>query len=280
MPIKMKRAFVEAELPEFTPEGGLEAQAAAKADAMLVHRGVVEYLNEVIQGHGAGKVETLVAIKDFKKGIYDLQWETAKLSMESEDLVTKIKELQMTRPPQNLLRDILVDGDPSRETGDQATKPGDAPPQDAVTHRRKNEMANLEAQLDHAKKLHARRVAEKEKELAKIQKKTAQIASQNQQIMSQVADLDVAVKDVEKLLESRGAVAGDNATAAKARKMRALVTQSKLQHIAKAQSEEMEMLRAELERARLRTFPSFVERERTDRVHLPDIGRPNSRRRR
>ena len=57
--------------------------------------------------------------------------------------------------------------------------------------------------------------------------------------------------------------------------MRALVTQSKLQHIAKAQSEEMEMLRAELERARLRTFPSFVERERTDRVHLPDIGRPN-----
>ena len=280
LPIKMKRAFVEAELPEFTPEGGLEAQAAAEADAMLVHRGVVEYLNEVIQGHGAGKVETLVAIKDFKKGIYDLQWETAKLSMESEDLVTKIKELQMTRPPQNLLRDILVDGDPSRETGDQATKPGDAPPQDAVTHRRKNEMANLEAQLDHAKKLHARRVAEKEKELAKIQKKTAQIASQNQQIMSQVADLDVAVKDVEKLQESRGAVAGDNATAAKARKMRALVTQSKLQHIAKAQSEEMEMLRAELERARLRTFPSFVERERTDRVHLPDIGRPNSRRRR
>ena len=85
---------------------------------------------------------------------------------------------------------------------------------------------------------------------------------------------------MEKLQESRGAVAGDNATAAKARKMRALVTQSKLQHIAKAQSEEMEMLRAELERARLRTFPSFVERERTDRVHLPDIGRPNSRRRR
>ena len=70
-------------------------------------------------------METLVAIKDFKKGIYDLQWETAKLSMESEDLVTKIKELQMTRPPQNLLRDILVDGDPS--AAEEKTKPGDAP---------------------------------------------------------------------------------------------------------------------------------------------------------
>jgi hypothetical protein len=58
--------------------------------------------------------------------------------------------------------------------------------------------------------------------------------------------------------------------------MRALVTQSKLQHIAKTQAEEMAALREELERARLRTFPSFVER--TDRVRLPDI--PDARRRR
>ena len=57
----------------------LEAQAAAKADAVLIDRSVVEHLNEVIQGHGAGKVETLVAIKDFKKGIYDLQWEKERL---------------------------------------------------------------------------------------------------------------------------------------------------------------------------------------------------------
>jgi hypothetical protein len=54
------------------------------------------------------------------------------------------------------------------------------------------------------------------------------------------------------------------------------VTQSKLQHIAKTQAEEMAALREELERARLRTFPSFVER--TDRVRLPDI--PDARRRR
>jgi cell division ATPase FtsA len=42
--------------------------------------------------------------------------------------------------------------------------------------------------------------------------------------------------------------------------MRALVTQQKLKDIAIAQAEEIMMLRTELERARLRTFPSFVER--------------------
>jgi len=31
-------------------------------------------------------VDTLVAIKDFKKGIYDLQWENTKLEMDTDDL--------------------------------------------------------------------------------------------------------------------------------------------------------------------------------------------------
>jgi hypothetical protein len=44
------------------------------------------------------------------------------------------------------------------------------------------------------------------------------------------------------------------------RKMRAMVTQRKLATIAKAQAEETMLLREELERLRLRTFPSFVER--------------------
>lgn len=36
----------------------------------------VEELNSVIQAEGVKKVEVLRAIKDFKKGIYDLQWKT------------------------------------------------------------------------------------------------------------------------------------------------------------------------------------------------------------
>ena len=288
LPIAMKQAFVEWDTPELRVDR-VDAFAASSSDAVLVHRGVVEYLNEVIAAHGDGKVATLVAIKDFKTGIYDLQWETAKLAMESEDLVEKIRELQMTRAPQNLLQDILVEPTAAKPpSASAAALDGDAvnkaAKSDAVANRRKNEMASLEARLDRAKTLHARRVEEKRREVAKARNQAAKIAARNEEIMAKVAEMDAATRDVAKLRRvsdaTRGgggaAAATDNAAAAKEKKMRALVTQSKLQHIAKTQAEEMAALREELERARLRTFPSFVER--TDRVRLPDI--PDARRRR
>ena len=110
------QTYVEALEPEFELGGvaDLEAQAAAKADAVLIDVSAVHYLNEVIQSHGAGKVETLVAIKDFKKGIYDLQWEKERLAMEGEDASHKIKEIQMARAPVGLLRDVLVEEEESK----------------------------------------------------------------------------------------------------------------------------------------------------------------------
>ena len=124
----MKQGLAEVVMPELAV-GGSAAAAAVHADAMLVDRAVVEDLNEVIRRHGAGKVDTLVAIKvrrcrlkavqrraesawsqrltlicdelvssfafnfnlrryikDFKKGIYDLQWENTKLEMDTDDL--------------------------------------------------------------------------------------------------------------------------------------------------------------------------------------------------
>ena len=182
----------------------MAAFAASSSDAVLVHRGVVEYLNEVIAAHGDGKVATLVAIKDFKTGIYDLQWETAKLAMESEDLVEKIRELQMTRAPQNLLQDILVEPTAAKPpSASAAALDGDAVNKaaktDAVANRRKNEMASLEARLDRAKTLHARRVEEKRREVAKARNQAAKIAARNEEIMAKVAEMDAATRDVAKL---------------------------------------------------------------------------------
>ena len=266
LPVRMLQTYVEALESEFELGGvaDLEAQAAAKADAVLIDRSAVQYLNEVIQGHGAGKVETLVAIKDFKKGIYDLQWEKERLAMEGEDASHKIKEIQMARAPVGLLRDVLVEEE--SKNGDAV---GAARETDAAAQRRRAELASLEARLEHARALHARRVAEKRKELVKTQRKTALIAEKNDDIAARAREMDAAVRDVAELRDARdGGVEMDNSREAKARKMRALVTQSKLRHIAKAQEEEMLALREELERARLRTFPSFVERPS---VRLPDI---------
>jgi hypothetical protein len=195
--------------------------------------------------------------------------------MEGEDASHKIKEIQMARAPVGLLRDVLVEedlarGPPPKQKGE--TLAGAARETDAAAQRRRAELASLEQRLEHAKALHARRVAEKRKELLKTRRKKEAVAEANEAIATKAREMDGAVRDVAALRDSEigGGAETDNSREAKARKMRALVTQSKLRHIAKAQEEEMLALRAELERARLRTFPSFVERPS---VRLPDIKR-------
>jgi hypothetical protein len=278
LPTKMIQTYVEALAPEFElgSVADLKAQAAAKADAVLIDRSVVTHLNEVIQKHGAGKVETLIAIKDFKKGIYDLQWEKERLAMEGEDASHKIREIQMARAPVGLFPDVLVDVDLVKPPGGGAKKQTDASAgskeTDTAAQRRRNELASLEARLEHAKALHLKRVAEKRSLFEKTERKTNAIAEKNLLIAEQAREMDAATRDVASLRDSSAGTGGelDNAREAKARKMRALVTQSKLQHIAKAQAEEVKALRVELERARLRTFPSFVERA-DGGARLPEI---------
>ena len=118
------------------------------------------------------------------------------------------------------------------------------------------------------------------REVAKARNQAAKIAARNEEIMAKVAEMDAATRDVAKLRRvsdaARGgggsaAAATDNAAAAKEKKMRALVTQSKLQHIAKTQAEEMAALREELERARASHVPELR------RAHGPSAARRTSR---
>lgn len=51
-------------------------------DAVLVGRTMVEGLNGVVRAKGAQKLDILTAIKDFKRGIYQLEWEHKKCEMQ------------------------------------------------------------------------------------------------------------------------------------------------------------------------------------------------------
>jgi ABC-type phosphate transport system auxiliary subunit len=128
-------------------------------------------------------------------------------------------------------------------------------------------------------KLHARLLADKKKEVQKVRRKIESITAQNEDISLRAAEMRESVSDYERIRDGRGGAAGgkDNNAVAAEKKMRSVVAQSKLQHIARAQAEELAVLQDEVERLRLRTFPSFVER--TDTVRLPDIhARPTGRR--
>ncbi|CAI9578726.1 unnamed protein product [Staurois parvus] len=67
------------------------------ADAILLHRSVIEDLNSSIRGLGEQKIAIMVESKDFRKGIFQLEWEHKKIRMEMEDLKKKSRDITMLR---------------------------------------------------------------------------------------------------------------------------------------------------------------------------------------
>lgn len=68
--LRLKAGQVESEPPELV--------SSDLSVARFVHRSIVEGLNEAVHVRGGKKMEILTAIKDFKKGIYQLEWEQKK----------------------------------------------------------------------------------------------------------------------------------------------------------------------------------------------------------
>ncbi|KAK3269569.1 hypothetical protein CYMTET_21995 [Cymbomonas tetramitiformis] len=228
VPVKLKQGQIEIDLEGATMDLG---------EAVLLHRHVVEDVNEVIKKHGGNKVDTLTAIKDFKKGIYDVQWLNKKLDMNADDLIEKTKEFQLLRVTKNL-QEFLKNGE---DTANAA------------------EVVALEARLEHNRRLQEKNIEERRLQMRKHARNLKEKRLQNYEIQVQIEDMDHHVAEQKRIREGQekqGVSRGTN----NERRMRSLVTQRKLVDIAKAQGEEMVLLREELERLRLRTFPSFVEK--------------------
>lgn len=227
------------EVPQHLKQGQIEIDLAGAtmdlSDAVLVHRSVVEDVNEVIKKHGGSKVDTLTAIKDFKKGIYDVQWLNIKLEMDGVDLVNLTKELQLLRVTKSL-QDVLKNGEDSQSA---------------------QEVQSLEALLEHNRQMQEKRVNEAFAKLRNIQKSSRERLMQNEEIQHQIYGMGAHVAEQMRIKSGQEQQAQPVVTSEK--RMRSLVTHRKLVDISKAQKEEMVLLREELERLRLRTFPSFVE---------------------
>ncbi len=65
--------------------------------SILLHRSAPEQLNEVICTLGQSKVDALVEIKNYRKGIHALEWENQVLDFQAEDLVIRTRDIQLLR---------------------------------------------------------------------------------------------------------------------------------------------------------------------------------------
>ncbi|XP_005104481.2 cilia- and flagella-associated protein 43 [Aplysia californica] len=207
-------------------------------DSVLVHRSVVEDLNNTIKQLGESKIASMVESKDFRKGIIQLEWEHKKMSMQMEDLENKMKDIQfikVTREIQAFLQE------------------------DDYEAKKATEIATLEQTITLQKKHHEKNVDERKKILRDLSKNLKYKGSSNNKLDGDLMDLNVVVNE-RRQIEEVNAENRDDGGAEK--RYQEIVQRRKLVDLAKAQAQEVAVLRAEVERLRMRTFPALVQVER------------------
>ncbi|GMF35309.1 unnamed protein product [Phytophthora fragariaefolia] len=217
-------------------------------NALLVARTSVEALNDVIQLHGKDQVGILGRIKDFRKNINVMEWEHALLELQARDMDERYTDIQLLRVTKDL-QELFHTGDTS--------------------HKQKREAAMLEAKLAHLGRHHQTTLLKLERTGSQLERQLRERERENRNFQQQVAQLETQVQIREDILVSRTSAAmRQQATGGGARdgaeRLKAIAVRRKLVDLAKAQTDEIEYLRLELDKMRRRTFPSFAQARARD----------------
>ncbi|KAH9504597.1 Cilia- and flagella-associated protein 43 [Bulinus truncatus] len=207
-------------------------------DSVLVHRNVVEDLNATIKQLGERKIASMVESKDFRKGIIQLEWEHKKMSMQMEDLENKLKDIQFIKVTREIQAYLHEE--------DYEAKKAD-------------EISTLEQTVLQLKKFHEKTIAHKKQLLREMAKSTKNKALNNKKLDAELLDLNVVVNERKQIEDINIENRDDDAAN---RHYQEIVQRRKMVDLAKAQAQEVAILRAEVERLRMRTFPALVQVER------------------
>ena len=121
------------------------------------------------------------------------------------------------------------------------------------------EISGMETALEHNRVLHDKHLREKAAAQRRLNRQLSERSEQNEALRAQVDDMARRVEEQRRIQESQSSNSAYEVTAARQR-MKGMVTLRKLQDIARAQADEISLLQEELERLKLRSFPSFLDR--------------------
>ncbi|KAK2501805.1 hypothetical protein MC885_003251, partial [Smutsia gigantea] len=206
------------------------------SDAILINRNIIEDLNSVIRTQGQKKVASMMESKDIHKGIFQIEWEHKKMEMEMEDLNQKARDIQMlffSRDRQKYLNEQNYENSIVLQIGI---------------------MEQTIAVLD---KTHKKNVENCKKLLKKLGKSSNQKDVANYSLSCNLQEELVAVSERKDICNAMGS----KLTCEKIAKERYenMMQQRKLINISKEQAEQISILQAEVERLRMKTFPSLVK---------------------
>lgn len=206
------------------------------SDALLIPCSIVETHNDTIKSMGDNKIKVLHKIRKFRRRINLVEWETSHHQLCANDAEQYYTDLQLTKVTRDM-QTVLRDGSNQSENRVAA----------AVERHR---------YLSKAYKQHNR----------KLMKNIQQLERQLEDLLEQNTNLQQQVNQQHEKLEARQTVAatrmpdsGLQASTEKARQaMDTIVMKRKITDMIKAQADEIEYLKRELDRLCERSFPRFA----------------------
>merc|ERR1712113_841137 len=257
-------------------QGQVEVPQAAVvtdySDAVVIDQEVVESRNRRILELGKSKVSTLETIKDFRKQLSLIHWEHKMLALQTTDLEERTKDVHMLRVTKGL-QSLLKGGEEGRNKADADLLERKIEHLHGTTLQKEQSLKKQYAMGAHAAKLRKMENSMLEKKLRELQQNVIQREHIRRLRAPQGGGgAGGGAKEGEKpriiggggrIEENEGVIraAQSNFKEVKSRQV--------LMETAKRHTEEIDLLRKELDRLRQKTFPSFVQLHE-DRPANPD----------
>ena len=203
-------------------------------NALLIHRSVIEDLNSQIVTLGEGKVSAMIDCKDYYKNIHLLEWEHEKMQMEAEDLNSKTRDVQTLRVTKELQVFLFEENN---------------------AQRMQKEIQTLEKTIKLNENMHQRKSLDKKRILDRLNRLIKEKELECAILDAELKELAVSLVERQQISEA----CVDDLVPAADQRMKDIVARRKLVDLAKSQSQEVAVLRAEVERLRMKTFPALVQ---------------------
>ena len=211
-------------------------------EAIIIPTSIVGKFNFRVKELGAEKISVLGRKKEFRRKINTIDWDANHLSLEAKHLEEYFTDLQLMRVTREL-QEVIREGADDSLAKERLDKIGS----------RKEFIAkDADARLGKMRKLNTdmrRQLSDRRMEIASLENK--------------IQDLRIQVSERENVKKTRDNARGaaSNPVSRAAQKMKKVVKRRHLVDTARAQAEEIDFLRQELDRMRQKTFPSFVRRK-------------------
>uniref|UniRef100_A0A663MGL3 Cilia- and flagella-associated protein 43 n=1 Tax=Athene cunicularia TaxID=194338 RepID=A0A663MGL3_ATHCN len=203
-------------------------------DAILINKSIIEELNCSIMAQGEKKIASMVEYKDFSKGMFRLEWEHKKMRMQIEDLKQKAQDI--LRLPITKDRQLFLT----------------VPNHDShIAHH----ISVMEQTLGLMDKLHEKNVKNRQKRIKELEKSIRLKEQANYKLSLELKEMLVSVSEKRHIFE-----AADTQHISEKivkQRYREILKQKHLRRCVREQEEEFEVLQAEVERLRSRTFPAL-----------------------